>query len=171
MILESCGAGSSIYAKGAGAAADSDAAAEAFVRRAVQAFSAADEAVERIPKGLAPNSTGDLRVENKFYVLAAAAHHEESFGYEDDVDEHGELWEGGNLFTEWLLEGIGASQRWAPADLPPKEGMLTLKELYTYIQREHDDDELETEDGIYYQHVQVYPASSPGWDEVIFQHP
>ncbi len=170
VILESCGAGSAIYAKGAGAAADPAAAAEAFVRRAVQAFSAADEAVERIPKGLAANSTGDLRVENKFYVLAAAAHHEESFGYEDWEDEEGNLLEeGGNLFTEWLLEGIGASADNAPADTPPEDGALTLKELYNYVKL-YDKKPLHIEDETFYQHVQVYPASSPGWDETIFLH-
>ena len=132
VIIESCGAGSAIYKNGASFDAD------AFTQKAIDAFAAVEEQE-------ANAGVGAMR-KNRFYVLAAAAHHEMSWGHEGG--------DPGNYFTDWLIEGIGKSGK-MPAD---KDGdkIVTLKELYKYIQK-YDS---YTFQGTYHQHVKAYPASS-----------
>ena len=129
VFIESCGAGSAIYKNG-----NADFDAEKFTQLAIEAFAAEDQrCVEN--KGV-----GAMR-KSKYYVLAAAAHHEESWGYEGETPA-----ESGNMFTDWLIEGIGKSGH-MPADTN-NNNTVSLKELYTYI-KQYDD----------YQHVQVYPTT------------
>ena len=117
IILESCGSGSAIYEPGVAEnsdrrrASDSAAGAERFVSEAVQAFAAADPGIAVRPdgKGVRGNSTGDLR-QPKFCVLAAARHHEDSYGWETK-----ELSTSYNYFTRWLIQGIGSAGA-SPAD-------------------------------------------------------
>ena len=96
------------------------------------------------------NSTGDLRT-SKFYVLAAARHHELSWGTEGGNPQ--------NFFTTWLVEGVGSIGN-SPADTSPKDGKVNLTELFNYIKKVGDDYPFESQDGTYYQHVQRYPAGS-----------
>ncbi|MCR4876208.1 MAG: Ig-like domain-containing protein, partial [Clostridiales bacterium] len=152
VILESCGAGSAIYdpeeqnnaAVLKANAAKEEAASKAFVSAAVRAFSAADP-------GVAANSTGDLR-DKKFYVLAAARHHEMSWGMES---MYGEPY---NYFTKWLVEGVGTASQ-SPADTD-KNRRITLTELFNYISRVGDSYPFESAEETYYQHVQRYPVGS-----------
>ena len=177
VILESCGAGSAIYDEEGlltggitlfpnGETEEED--PEAFLQKAIDAFAAFGGGALRSGKGLVPNSTGDLRVENKFYVLAAAEHHEQSWGWEA-YTEDGKEFPAGNFFTSWLLEGIGADQKAAPADHEPSDGILTLRELYTYVSQ-YNDFELDVDGTIYYQHVQSYPETEPGCSYPLFVH-
>ena len=79
VILESCGSGSAIYDPAVPEnKSGRDAAAERFVRRAVEAFSKEDPGISAVDAG---KSTGDLRIP-KFYVLTASAHEEKSYGWE-----------------------------------------------------------------------------------------
>ena len=131
VVLESCGAGSAIYANNA----SDDAAAAQFTQRAVDAFKAYEK------------RTGELR-SSKFYVLAAAAHHQMSWGSEG--------YDPGNYFTDWLVEGIGLEGS-MPADTDG-DGFVTLDELYRYIAQYNN---YLFYDGYYYytQQVQVYPEN------------
>ena len=158
VILESCGAGAAIYANGKGAAQpiDGEAAAKAFDRAAVEAFAGIDPGivVEVEPNGLRSNgvvsNTGEFRLENKFYVLAASRYQEESYGLE---------WpDYCNYFTRWLTDGVGTSgSMLADAN---RDGMATLNELYKYISSVGDNHKMIINNEVYYQHVQVYPANS-----------
>ncbi len=164
VILEACGAGSSILE-----GAETPEEAEAYLNRAVEAFADADTCVEEIQGSAVANSTGDLRVLNKYYVLAAAAHHELSWGYEDGY-RNGVLYRlASNYFTKWLVEGIGPDSGTAPADTNPSDGVLTLRELYTYVQR-YDTFAIRSGGVIYYQHVQAYPMDE-GAAYPFFLHP
>ncbi len=149
VILESCGAGSSIYVENGakGNRGSEEDRSEDIVQAAVKAFAKADPGVAQEPDGdLRKNSTGDLR-KPKFYVLAAARHKEPSWGYGNQVEDPM------NLFTKWLIQGVGTKD-FSPADTDIADNKLTLNELYQYIR------EVE-----YKQHVQVYPENS---DQVVF---
>lgn len=158
VILESCGSGAAVYANGA----PQYEAAQAFDRAAVAAFAEADPGVEAaVPRGGLTSggirsNTGELRVENKFYVLAASDYQELSWGMENDYDHF-------NFFTMWLTDGIGtAGHMLADTD---KNGQVTLHELYSYIAEVGDNYAIQLKRKLYYQHVQVYPANS---DFVLF---
>jgi hypothetical protein len=143
VIIESCGAGSAIYANGA-KAQDFD--PELFAIQAVQAFAEADQKSDVA-------NTGELR-KSRYYVLAAAKHHQDSWGHE---------WEpAGNYFTDWLIEGIGDSGS-MPADTN-KDNVVTLNELYKYIAKydTYTFSYLDSEDHVMTatQQVQVYPVNS-----------
>ena len=149
VFIESCGSGAAVYGNG-----DSlKNAAVAFDQAVVDAFAAADPGmeVEIRPGGMASDglvkNTGEFRQENKFYVLTASRHLEDSWGSNN--------W---NFFTKWLTEGIGTS-RAMPADANGN-GQTTLNELYQYISKEGDDYPFYSGGRYYYQHVQVYPANS-----------
>ena len=158
VILESCGAGSSIYEANGGknrGEKTEDELSEDFVQAAVKAFAKADPGI-MITTDADPDSfrksTGDLR-QPKFYVLAAAAHEEESLGEPNSWDDPM------NLFTRWLIEGVGEKGN-SPADLYPTDSILALDELYQYIQYARDH---YSGPGTIYsnqQHVQVYPEDS-----------
>ena len=154
VLLESCGAGSAIYtdsngtvAAGTGGTPDSDARDRAFVEEAIQAFSGINGANSTTQ--VSPNSTGDLRLP-KYHVLAAAQHHEDSYGLSNDASDPQ------NLFTMSLIKGVGTAGN-SPADTNPRNSILTLKELYAYIQL--CDLEYSRTHGIS-QHVQCYPEGS-----------
>ena len=156
VLLESCGAGSAIFAGNnvtsmlyAGKSATLDG-GEAFVERAVRAFAKADPGLPDVsePSGAKGNGTGAMR-QPKFYVLAAAAHGELSWGYLNNTEGKPVM----NLFTIWLLDGIGKAGA-SPADLFPQDGILTLRELFEYINTngKHNGETI--------QHVQCYPQDS-----------
>ena len=157
VILESCGSGSAIYEENGtrkrGAKTEDDL-SEDFVQAAVKAFAKADPGiVTSLETNSESNrkSTGVFR-QPKFYVLAAAKHQEESWGYNNEWPDPANP-DPVNLFTMWLIEGIGIKGN-SPADDAPQDGVLTLNELYKYI--------LSVERK---QHVQVYPEGS---DQAIF---
>ena len=163
VILESCGSGSAVYST----AAEQNASGvssnpstfdpERFVTKAVTAFAAQDGGVAKYHSDgtLAPN-VGELRVQNKFYVLAASRHHELSWGIEGKTSY--------NYFTQWLVDGVGKKGN-SPADTS-KDGVITLKELFAYIKKVGDKYPMEVWDQdsysyrTYYQHVQHYPKGS-----------
>ena len=137
VIIESCGSGSAIYEGNAAAAQAAD---ELLVSKAIEAFTKVDEA-EMENAGV-----GAMR-QSKFYVLAASAHHQMSWGHEGGSGS-------GNYFTDWLIEGIGDSGH-MPADTN-NDNVVTLHELYTYISQF----DTVTFQGSYTQQVQVYPTNS-----------
>lgn len=160
IFVESCGAGAGVYStdaeqNGASLMKAMKRAAETQDAAVVNAFKAVDSNIEECVlsdsacKGEAVANTGELRVKNKFYVLAAARYHESSFGTEQGPY---------NYFTKWLTEGVGTSGR-MPADTN-KDGYATLKELFKYVSKVGDNYAFETSDGVYYQHVQIYPKNS-----------
>ncbi|MBQ6347771.1 MAG: Ig-like domain-containing protein [Clostridia bacterium] len=164
VILESCGSGAAVYANGNGATdrkAMLEAAkqrAKAFDAAAIRAFANADTGVrvrvDASDSGDTRANTGEFRVDNKFYVLTASDYNELSWGNEVyDADRSY------NYFTLWLIQGIGVSGS-MPADAN-NNGQTTLNELYQYISDVGDDYPFRpTDGGVYYQHVQVYPAKS-----------
>ena len=166
VVLESCGAGAAVYPNGGNSNNDGKALYEDVKRRATQfdeavirAFSGADPG---IVVTLQPNdvqaNTGEFRVDNKFYVLTASRYQELSWGMESGKSETSY-----NYFTLWLTQGIGTSGA-MPADAN-SNNQTTLDELYRYISKVGDDYQFKTDGGVYYQHVQVYPADS---DYVLF---
>ena len=166
VVLESCGAGAAVYPNGGNSNNDGKALYEDVKRRATQfdeavirAFSGADPG---IVVTLQPNdvqaNTGEFRVDNKFYVLTASRYQELSWGMESGKSETSY-----NYFTMWLTQGIGTSGA-MPADAN-SNNQTTLDELYRYISKVGDDYQFRTDSGVYYQHVQVYPADS---DYVLF---
>ena len=166
VVLESCGAGAAVYPNGGNSSNDGKALYEDVKRRATQfdeavirAFSGADPG---IVVTLQPNdvqaNTGEFRVDNKFYVLTASRYQELSWGMESGKSETSY-----NYFTMWLTQGIGTSGA-MPADAN-SNNQTTLDELYRYISKVGDDYQFRTDSGVYYQHVQVYPADS---DYVLF---
>ena len=166
VVLESCGAGAAVYPNGGNSNNDGRALYEDVKRRATQfdeavirAFSGADPG---IVVTLQPNdvqaNTGEFRVDNKFYVLTASRYQELSWGMESGKSETSY-----NYFTMWLTQGIGTSGA-MPADAN-SNNQTTLDELYRYISKVGDDYQFKTDGGVYYQHVQVYPADS---DYVLF---
>jgi hypothetical protein len=95
---------------------------------------------------------------NEFYVLAAAAYREESFGGDSTVPGKN----GSNLFTDWLVEGVGKSGN-MPADekfAGNQNGKVDLHELYRFISNVGDwyKIHIKSKRASYYQHVQVYPS-------------
>ncbi len=159
VIIESCGSGAAIYAQGVTENGGNRLrkACIAHDDAIISAFSAADPGIRvrepgsarGITKGaLAPN-TGELRVENKFYVLTASRYHENSWG-----TEYGPY----NYFTKWLTDGIGTSGS-MPADANANRE-TTLSELFNYISRVGDSFAFPDGGVDYYQHVQVYPKNS-----------
>ena len=172
VILESCYAGYAIYSpeiqengiKGNGIQIMNNTKDDStvlrdqdFAEQAVQAFAEKDPGIRVIQQpgdssdGMRKKS-GAMRIENKFYVLAASRHNETSFGYVGT-----EAYKG-NVFTIWLTQGIGNKTN-SPADISLKDGMLTLDELYQYIKIKSDkrDPRLLIGGVQYYQHVQCYP--------------
>ena len=136
VILESCGSGSAVYANGADETEQADTFdAEAFNQKAINAFRAYE------------TRAGELR-DSKFYVLTAAAHHQDSWGYEGYYS--------GNYFTDWLVEGVGSDDR-MPADTN-NDCIVTLNELYKHI-AQHNTDPITYQGVDYYQEVQVYPEN------------
>ena len=161
VILESCGAGSSIYrgytlSNSTGPSGpDSARSAEAFVSKAVEAFSTADfgiDAFSNEAEGFpVSNSTGDLRLP-RFYVLAACQHQENCYGQEDPETETYY-----NYFTKWLIKGIGRKNA-SPADADGNN-VLNLSELYDYIKK-YDSYSFVIGSQTFYQHVRCYPEGS-----------
>ena len=158
VILESCGAGAAIYANNGSRGGQSSSRekfealkkrAEAFDAAAIRVFSNADTGVETSLRA----NTGEFRVENKFYVLTAARYQELSWGM-----EYHDAYRSYNYFTLWLTQGIGTTGS-MPADTN-NNGQTTLDELYRYISSVGDDYPISDKSGVYYQHVQVYPAKS-----------
>ena len=160
VILESCGSGAGIYDEGGNAEM------QAFEAAAIADDGAAIEAFLNIDPGISVQwetgdaagalMSGELLVENKFYVLTASRYQENSYGWEQPFSDSY------NFFTRWLTDGIGLSGS-MPADADG-DGQVTLHELYAYISRVGDDTPLGNndgnDDGAYYQHVQVYPSNS-----------
>lgn len=165
VIIESCGSGAGVYISDAeqngGAIAKSGddelAALSAFDEAVIEAFSQADPGIEVstqvdiLSGSSAIAKTGELRVENKFYVLTASRYQEESYGTEVK----------GNFFTRWLTQGVGTSGD-MPADVSPADGVVTLSELFNYISSVGDNYKMYLSGATepYYQHVQVYPRNS-----------
>ncbi len=138
VIIESCGAGSAIYYSDAEqndmrtlTSIDENQAASDFVSKAISTFAEADSK--------AANSTGDLR-KPRYYVLAAARHHELSYGSESLQR---------NVFTKRLVDGVGSKNN-MPAD-DNSNGIVDLTELFNYIKKYQNNDN---------QHVQRYPVDS-----------
>ncbi len=149
VIVESCGSGAAIYANGLMAAgpAVTD---EQFAQALIDAFASLDGGT-----ALRPN-TGELRVDNKFYVLTAAAFQQLSWGIESGPY---------NYFTKWLTEGVGTSGN-IPADVQyvgNRDGVVTLEELYGYISAVGDGHQFgkdpDTGEPLY-QTVKRYPENS-----------
>ena len=119
---------------------------EIIAQKAISAFSAADPGIIVSTDDVVANSTGDLR-KPKFYVLTAARHHEDSWGYEPD----------GNIFADYITKAVGRSGS-MPADMD-KDGVVNLDELFSYI-KNHTDYETRTFQNRYHEHMQRYPAGS-----------
>ena len=169
VILESCGSGSAIYSDEVAensvqflqtnkdfllegfheGTVDGD--TDTFAVKAIQAFEETDLGVanETGGAGKKGNGTGSMRQENKFYVLAASRHHEQSYGYKNDASVSVVM----NFFTLWLIRGIGKAGS-SPADVSPADGILTLRELFGYINKNGK------VNGKTMQHVQCYPQNS-----------
>ena len=158
VLIESCGAGAAIWEtdleqNGTGSEAISDSGvAAAWINRAISAFSAGDP-------GLSPDegeweaNTGEMRVLNKYYVLAAARYGENSYGNNST----------GNLFIRELVAGVGSKGN-IPAD-SNSNGTVDLAELYNYIRQsdgQGGDGKYNDWYGENVQHVQRYPASGTG---------
>ena len=169
VVLESCGSGSAIYSdevaennvrllytnkdflvRGFLEGTDKS---DTFAAKAIQAFEETDPGWinENGGDGKKGNGTGSMRQENKFYVLAASRHHEQSYGYKNDASVSVVM----NLFTLWLIRGIGKTGA-SPADVSPTNGILTLRELFAYIKKYG----IVIVNGEQAQHVQCYPQSS-----------
>ena len=160
VILESCGSGAAVYStyaeqNGAVNAKAAAAAAAAFDAAAIEAFADADPGLIVDAQGNAyemdgplPN-VGDLRVDNKFYVLTASRYLEMSWGTEQGPY---------NYFTKWLTDGVGTyGHMQADTDY---DGAVTLKEMFNYISEVGDNHSFYDGTGYYYQHVQAYPKNS-----------
>lgn len=162
IVLESCGAGSSIYdvndqensarLRSVSAASSEPSDEDLFAAKAVEAFSRADPGVilpspER-GNAFSAKTSGELRVP-KFYVLAASRHHEKSYGWETgDEDAY-------NYFTKWLIEGIGSAGD-SPADTNG-DGFLSLHEMFSHVSQYEYISYMGEK---YYQHVQRWPAGN-----------
>ena len=152
-IAENSSEGNSLQIMGNAKSGSSFSQEQDFAELAVQVFAEKDPGVIIMPGpegeagGLRKNS-GEMRVENKFYVLAASRHNEMNYGYEESG--HGFI---GNFFTKWLLEGIGTKKN-SPADISPKDGALTLKELFDHVNTHV----YAANNSNYPQHVQCYPS-------------
>lgn len=161
IIVESCGSGSALYSQydTQNSAVPAEVECAAFDVAVVRAFEDADPGLlvdgnghVYANDGAVPN-VGELRVDNKFYVLTASRHKELSYGWETSGDYSGS--NSNNWFTKWLCDGIGTSGHMA-ADTD-YNGTTTLNELFSYISRVGDNHQMS---GGGYQHVQVYPKNS-----------
>ena len=168
IVLESCGSGSAIYsdevaensvqlllhtnqnflAEGFHECTDEG---DTFAAKAIQVFEETDPGLtnETAAAGKKGNGTGSMRQENKFYVLAASRHQEQSYGYQNNAKVSVVM----NFFTLWLIRGIGETGA-SPADVSPANGILTLRELFGYINK------YGKVNGEKKQHVQCYPQNS-----------
>ena len=181
VLIDSCGSGAAVYdpavkqnslsaVSGALEAAGADAevmtvedyeaavaATESFNQQVVDAFAAVDEGVivEEAPdfSDGPVSGVGEFRRLNKFYVLTASRFKEESWS----IPSY-------NYFTKWFTDGIGSGK--LPADTS-KDKKITLQEMFKYISKKGDKYKMRpATGGVYYQHVQVYPANS---DFVLFK--
>ena len=149
VIVESCGSGAGVLApyESNGLTDEVRNAMRDFDHAVIDAFAAVDQGIV-VPKSGA--NTGELRVENKFYVLTASRYQESSWGVEKGSY---------NFFTKWLTEGVGRSGN-MPADRlywGNNNGIVQLDELYKYISEEGDNTPITVDGQQVYQHVQVYP--------------
>ena len=139
VIIETCGSGSGIYASGVAENAEAlSNAEERITQEAVMAFARADHGftiettdVVENADGVVSVNTGELRVANKFYVLAAARHQEYSYG-ESETHYSSTQSQSGNVFINGLVKGVGTRSS-SPADSSPKNKVVTLEETYKYI--------------------------------------
>ena len=103
--------------------------------------------------------TGALAVENKFYVLTAAAYQELSWHM---INKY-------HYMVKWLTDGIGTRGQMA-AD-GNKDHYLTLKELYNYVAWKGENTPILSRSGgsvntrpvngkYHWQHAQAYPSNS-----------
>ena len=161
VIIESCGAGSAIYSpyEAENSMINTDDismkdtkleradqsqpfkvrsfSASTFTSDAISAFAAKDHSFKVKNSGV-----GALRKENKFYVLAAARHHQNSEGW-----EYPDTSLSYNVFTKWLIDGVSSSGDY------DSNGIINLTELFQYIDyREKNEN--------YEQRVQRYPVGS-----------
>ncbi len=147
IFMGSCGSGAAVISDEDAAEADDENPAEAFTNAAVRAFArAAEDAGEPEPR------TGEFRNE-RFRVLAAAAYHQMSWGWEGGDDPH-------NDFAEYVVDGV------LKGAVPNEQGQITLDALHRYIKEVGDGRENvviddEGEEVIYYQYVQVWPENCP----------
>ncbi len=154
VFIGACGSGAAIYGNGAtpndlAQIANGEA---AFGEAVIQAFAAVDEPLEQLDDEV--SNTGEFR-DSKFYVMTAAAHQEESWGYEYDR----ETMDGYNNFPLFIKQGVMNGK---PADTNGN-GIVTLNELYNYVYpRCYDDGPFWSTfyNAYVYQHVQVYPENS-----------
>ncbi len=153
VIIDSCGSGAAVYnsgedsgnaaANGNGKGALADFSPEAFDRAVVSAFEAEDKGV------MAPGvDEGAFVIRNKFYVLTAAAYQEACWTKGDKY----------SYFTKWLTDGVKTKGS-MPADTD-KNKLTTLNELYRYIRKRGNKQQIESKGVKYKQHVQVYPSNS-----------
>ena len=154
VFIGACGSGAAIYGNGA---TPNDLAQvingeDAFGEAVIQAFAAVDEPLEDLDDEA--TNTGEFR-DSKFYVMTAAAHQEESWGYEYDR----ETMDGYNTFPLYISQGVMNGK---PAD-SDGNGTVTLNELYNYVYpRCYDEGPFWSTfyNAYVYQHVQVYPENS-----------
>lgn len=156
VFLQSCSAGSAIYANGEPADALFTAAdVEAFNKCAIDVFKKGDPGLP-VSEGPYAANTGEFR-QDKFIVLAASAYSQASWGIEKDQNDK----ESYNFFTKWLIDGVGHSGN-MPADLlydGNLDGTVDLYELYRYISNVGDKRTFDYEGKTYTQQVQVYPEN------------
>ena len=149
VMIGSCGSGAAIYENGVltSNAAASD---RAFTQAVIRAFAAKDKIISNSEAA----NLGDFCT-NKFYVLTAAAHGENSIGFEDPNNDVNESW---NVFAGGIYDGMlkWDGSKYADADAN-KDGTVTLNELYNYV---CDFCNYVGDIVDYYQHTQVYPANS-----------
>lgn len=141
VLIDSCGSGAAIY--GAKDGSDSlDPAA--FNQMVIDAFADADKGV------MAPNDryAGAFVLENKFYVMTAAAYLESSWYLEKKY----------GYFAKWVSSAIKTKGK-MPAD-SNKDKFLTLDELYRYVANKSEKKVFKDHGVRYKQHTQVYPANS-----------
>jgi hypothetical protein len=149
VMIGSCGSGAAIYANGARRNTASDA---AFTQAVVRAFAAKDSA---LPVDSTLPNTGEFRT-NKFCVLTASAHMENSIGWESQTNDVSDSY---NLFAAAIYDGclLWDGSAYADADAN-KNKVITLNELYKYVCYICEDVIGPQID--YYQHTQVYPTNS-----------
>ncbi len=161
VLIETCGAGSSIYdpdvpenGKRLANAAD-----DRMVQKAISAFANADcdvtvPTTEETENGAGEMivNTGELR-SKKFYVLAAARHQELSWSEYETYDSRTQD-QAGNVFINGLISGVGDAS-YSPADQNPKNKVVTLEECFNYICAY-----VQYSMGYEAQHTQRYPRKS-----------
>lgn len=159
ILMDTCGSGAAVYAKGIGEAPQSEAEAyQAFDEAVVRVFAEADPGVIEVDEPASDGDvelqarTGEFRQVNKFYVLCSSRYQESSWAHSK-----------GSMFTDWLVKGVGTSST-LPADAKyagNNDGVLDLYELYSYISAVGDSYAVKPKKGeVYYQHVQVYPSNT-----------